>query len=296
MAMIKSFRVFVDILVGYLLLVPSLIYFFSDQNLTFVPHAIILLTLCLINSLTFHYLTLFIHASAHFNFVRQNKKVNDILSNILIGYIFLLPMSVYRKKHFGHHSLIGELDDPENSYQYDINLKNLFCWTCLVFPMRKMLSLYKSKKSSGKFTLSAFADRAISMFVFTSFHITMIFNSLGELEKYLFLIFIPQIMLLPMWNWLRTAAEHQPSEATDGKFVLRRFKFDFFGFFLGAAGFRYHDVHHTNPTIHYLDLSKNKNVVSAAEQARSYTQTLLKLIKSKNINDTIGLAPKVSDK
>ena len=35
-------------------------------------------------------------------------------------------MSVYRKKHFGHHSLIGELDDPENSYQYEINFKILF--------------------------------------------------------------------------------------------------------------------------------------------------------------------------
>lgn len=279
--MFKSVRVFVDILVGYLLLVPSLIYIFSDQNLTFASHAIFLLTFCLLNSLTFHYLTLFIHASAHFNFVRQNKKVNDILSNILIGYIFLLPMSVYREKHFSHHSLIGELDDPENSYQYDINLKNLLCWTCLVFPLKKILTLYKSKKNSRKITLNSFADRVLSILIFSSFHIAMIFNSLGELEKYLFLIFIPQIMLLPMWNWLRTVAEHQPSKDIDGRFVLRRFKLDFFGFFLGAAGFRYHDVHHTNPTIHYLDLSKNNNVVTAPKESRSYIQILLKLINKK---------------
>lgn len=294
--MIKSIRVFVDILMGYLLLAPSLIYLFSDQNLTFVPHMILLVTFCLVNSLTFHYLTLFIHASAHFNFVRQNKKVNDILSNILIGYIFLLPMSVYRKKHFGHHSLIGELDDPENSYQYKINFKNFICWTCLVFPARKMLTLYNRKKSSDKFKLSSFADRILSIGVFTFFHAIMILNSLGGIEKYFFLIFIPQIMLLPMWNWLRTAAEHQPSQSTEGKFVLRRFKFDFFGFFLGAAGFRYHDVHHKNPTIHYLDLSKNKNIVSAPLEASSYTQTLLKLINRRNVYAPLSPAQEVSDK
>ena len=187
--MIRTIRVFVDIFIGYLLLVPSFLYLFLDANLTLVPHILFLFTFCFVNSLIFHYLTLFIHASGHFDLVRRNKKVNDILSNIFLGYIFLLPMSAYRKKHFGHHILIGELNDPDNSYQYAINLKNLLCWTCMVFPMRKMLVLYKNKKGSDNFTFGMFADRALSIFVFTSFHAVMLLNSLDNPEKYLFLIY-----------------------------------------------------------------------------------------------------------
>ena len=84
----KTYRVFFDIFIGYFLLFPNLIVFTSSfLTLGFYKYFFLIL-LSIWNGVVFHYLTLFIHAGAHFNIYPQNRKINDILSNVFLGYFF----------------------------------------------------------------------------------------------------------------------------------------------------------------------------------------------------------------
>ena len=93
----KTYRVFFDIFIGYFLLFPNLIVFTSSfLTLGFYKYFFLIL-LSIWNGVVFHYSTLFIHAGAHFNIYPQNRKINDILSNVFLGYFFLMPMKLQEK-------------------------------------------------------------------------------------------------------------------------------------------------------------------------------------------------------
>ena len=113
----KQLRVIFDIFIGYCLIALSFTFaYLFNEVIGQVSYFLGLTIFCVLNSLAFHYLTLFIHAGAHFNVFPKNRKINDILINMFVGYFFLQPMSIYRKKHFAHHRLVGQMSDQENSH------------------------------------------------------------------------------------------------------------------------------------------------------------------------------------
>ena len=188
-----------------------------------------------------------------------------------------MPMKSYRKKHFQHHKHIGTEKDPENSYKYDLTALNFLKWFCFYYPLRKLFLMYFSEK---KDVLSFDFNLITSIFVFFLIHISMFiyFLNASLIELYIILIFIPHVMILPVINWLRTSLEHSPVESSQKNFSLRNFDGSNFllSFLFGAAGFKFHDIHHINPGIHYLDLGDYKNKFKL-DESNNYLSTIRKI-------------------
>jgi fatty acid desaturase len=277
-------RVLIDVIFGYVLLIPNIIIFYLHQDFLLVAS----LALFIWNALVFHYLTLFIHAGAHYEFDRGNKSRNDLLSNVFIGYPFLLSVEAYRRKHFLHHKNLGSDDDPENSYKYEVNLRNFLSHFFFLIPISKVLKSYFAREMEGAKLLGEPAHKSFfyAIFIFGGIHgaLLFIYGSYGRLQEYFLTIFIPLFMMLPVLGWIRTCAEHRGyCHKLDKDVVCRNFRNDFLGFFLGAAGFRNHALHHASPGTEYFKLQMLSNQDVENELVRdSYLIVILRLIFSGN--------------
>jgi fatty acid desaturase len=58
-----------------------------------------------------------IHEGAHYN-LWPTRRVNDVLTDVLAGVWFLMPVSVYRATHFAHHAKADFFvpDDPDTEF------------------------------------------------------------------------------------------------------------------------------------------------------------------------------------
>jgi fatty acid desaturase len=71
----------------------------------------------------FNWLNVQVHEGSHF-LLSRNKKLNDFISNFLIGSLGLQSVDEYRKSHYIHHAhLNDELDPDKYFYQERINTK-----------------------------------------------------------------------------------------------------------------------------------------------------------------------------
>src|SRR5262245_8830256 len=64
---------------------------------------------------TIHFINCFFHEAAHYN-VLPNRRLNDVVTDVLMGWLFGSSISLYRRIHWQHHRALGTTMDSENSY------------------------------------------------------------------------------------------------------------------------------------------------------------------------------------
>ena len=64
-----------------------------------------------------HALFILFHDAVHYN-VARNRRLNDALTNLLIGVPQLVPVQLYRRLHLAHHARLGTPADPERLLLY----------------------------------------------------------------------------------------------------------------------------------------------------------------------------------
>lgn len=64
-----------------------------------------------------HALFILFHDGVHYN-VARSKRLNDLVTNGLIGLLQLVPVQLYRRLHLAHHARLGREDDPERLLLY----------------------------------------------------------------------------------------------------------------------------------------------------------------------------------
>jgi len=64
---------------------------------------------------TIAYILLFFHEAAHYNLTRS-RPLNDVLANLLIGWLVGQDIAAYRTVHFDHHRHLGTPRDTEPTY------------------------------------------------------------------------------------------------------------------------------------------------------------------------------------
>jgi fatty acid desaturase len=64
-----------------------------------------------------HALFILFHDAVHYN-VARDKRLNDLITNALIGLPQLVPVQLYRRLHLAHHARLGREDDPERLLLY----------------------------------------------------------------------------------------------------------------------------------------------------------------------------------
>jgi fatty acid desaturase len=170
------------------------------------------------------------------------------------------------------------------SYIYQLNLKNFFLHFFFVIPLCKVFKSYLASeiggvKLSGKPSYISFI-LAVLIFLIAQIFLAMVYFSNNLLLVYFVTIFIPLFMMTPCLSWIRTCAEHRSfTYQSNSDVVCRNFKKNFLGFFLGAAGFRNHGLHHASPGLEYIKLDeKNLGIDSSNPPRDSYSSVIFRLI------------------
>ena len=251
-----------EMLLGYFLLFTLILITFTDwyANVNFSLKLILQLFISVFIGLTFHYIYQFMHAAGHYE-LSKNRVVNDILGNVMIGYIFLTPMEKYRTKHFLHHKLLGSKSDPEGIYHDKFNFREFINYLFLVRVLSKLHQIFSLnfEKTNLPIGLGALGSIARDVILFSTYHLAILYLFLhfSSIGNYVISWLIPFVSFFPAISYLRTILEHK--SFSDENCVSRNFKFDLLGFFLGDAGFRYHYWHHQNMNIHYTNLKEYAN-------------------------------------
>lgn len=80
-----------------------------------------------------HALFILYHDAVHY-LVARNKRVNDAITNAIIGVPQLVPVQLYRRLHLAHHARLGTEADPERLLLYRDQP-----WQYRPLPMRMLL-------------------------------------------------------------------------------------------------------------------------------------------------------------
>jgi fatty acid desaturase len=202
-----------------------------------------------------HYIVLFQHEAAHGNLAAR-RSTNDVLANVLIGFLIGEEIDAYRRVHLDHHRYLGEPNDTEHSY---------------FTPLRRGLL----ESLTGRRVLNVLGERAamqgagrtrrahVVMLVAALVALTIGITSLLLGEPALAVAwFLALVIFLPSFIVVRQVLEHRSLDAdpaVDYAVVAHGATNRLFGdgplaSTLGAAGFNRHLLHHWDPGVSYTRL------------------------------------------
>ena len=234
------------------------------------------------------YLTFF-HEAAHFNFYPNNKRLNDILSNIFLSPFIGMSVQSYRKTHWEHHKNLGTIDDTEITYFEPLEFRKIIDILSLKYLFQTVLRYNKNFKKKN---LEGFN---FYFFIFLFFNISLvliayIFNAYFFIFSWIFIY----LYGIPLTEKIRQTLEHRDFNADSNKNykeinhgpVNRLFGKDFFSRFFGAAGFNRHLLHHYDPTLSYTNFDEVENFFlesnlknNIADSKTTYLKCFLKMLK-----------------
>jgi fatty acid desaturase len=233
----------------------------------------LLLTLLLLR------VTSFLHEAAHFNLFRDRQR-NDLFGNVLAGLFFATSVDGYRTTHVWHHKDLGEALDPESSYVDEFD----WLWVASVLSGRASAKIVARRRQILERHLTvqdldAYRVRTRNfLIVSASCHAATIVVLAAVAPVALLAWCLAAYVGVPGLGILRNILEHKHSalpsmeevEAWErhlsnesrrritGTHVPKRVTTRNFPGFLsgliGPVGFRYHLLHHFDPSVSYRRL------------------------------------------
>jgi fatty acid desaturase len=288
----KYLIVFRDIFIGYFILFFSFFSFLLiEYNYNSIFVYFVLPPFAVVIGFFIAYLQLFIHEAAHFN-IHPKKKINDLLSNIFLGWFTGVYIQDYRIVHWEHHKKLGLVSDTENSYFNSLNFKFLL----KTFFGLHILDVLKNR---NKIVNKHDTNLHFSSKIYFLFSLLLNISLLILLVKFNFFLsallwFVSIIVFFPFFASIRQLLEHRDISASSftNYFQVnhgqtnRLFKQSFFAFFFGGAGFRNHLLHHLDMNISYTRLDeillflKKSNISSKINlNCFTYSSVFFKLLR-----------------
>lgn len=252
------------IFIGYAVLVLTVVgVVFSQQNFPLLFWGVIPFASILIGY-TVSALHLFMHEASHYNFA-INKKKNDLLSNVFIGFLIGMETNYYRSVHFVHHRLIGTAADTEKSY-FEGMTRTFFFETLTGVRLLKVIA-HRAKNIKSNYGEQN-GKRIITKnnFVFIA---AILLHCLLVISLLCFAYWqaatawvIGMGIMFPFFAMFRQTLEHRTPEAkaeidysiVDQGASHRMFGEGIVASTMGAAGFNFHLIHHWDPSIPYTRL------------------------------------------
>ena len=255
------FRPLIDVLLSYIVFYGILIIFLlGSKSLALFVVGVILL------SLAVHRIGLFVHAASHHEFHRKNP-ASDLLYIVYCGWFLGVDIKSYRQIHSLHHLNHGTPKvDPEDSYS-----NGLFFAGIPKAMLRLPITRDKPELIASPVTWKIAPQKFTCIFThIISLYICFMLASYYGLAIYFISVFFGCQAVV----YLRNCLEHTPG--TDNKPISRNFKEGFLSFFLGAAGFAKHGLHHQMPGKRYwmLPSCSSPTTYAAAfrEASKHYAQ------------------------
>ena len=230
--------------------------------LAVTPWVVALFLLAPLMGLGIHRISLFLHEGAHY-LVAPKKKINDLLTNLFIGQFLLIDVRRYRKVHFLHHRHIGTAEDPENSYHQPLNWKFLFAGMFGISVLRVLRTRGESRADTSKL------NYLLVPFVGSLFYLALFLMVAIQQNWKFFAVFVAGLAIFfPLSASVRQNLEHRPVSTGASAImtpITRIFKRGAMSWFLGAAGFRLHLLHHWDPGISYTRLDEMYRYLAETE-------------------------------
>ncbi len=210
-----------------------------------------------------HALLIIMHDASHYRLV-PNRRLNDLLSNLLIAYPMLIRTDAYRQNHLMHHSHTNTDDDPDwirkadnpewkfpkTRFQIARMLLNDLLGGGFINSLIAIYDLGMAKKTNASFVdrVGQYSFLAVSMAI-------AIANGFGLT---LFLLwYLPSFTFLPAILRIRSIAEHFGVENVHDLNASRNYHCNVIEQTIFAPhNVDYHLDHHLFPSVPFYNLQK----------------------------------------
>lgn len=284
-------RVWRDIALGYFFLMAfPLAGSFLPQTTWWLAPVEILVG-GFLTGFTLAYLASFLHEAGHFN-LHADKKKNDRLSNIFLGWLFGVSIKAYRRIHWQHHLELGTPADTETSY-FNALTPGFFLESFTGIHLLKVMA----KKSGNELLTPSMKRSSLQLLAAGGLlHLAIV---TGLLLLHLWVtaaIWIAAMLIFfPFFATIRQLLEHRSelaektidyTQQPHGR-LSRIFASDGFSRLFGSAGFNKHMIHHWDPNISYTRLDEIEEFLLQCDSTRTlvesshttYFKTLRKLLR-----------------
>jgi len=207
------------------------------------------------------------HDAVHYN-VARDRRLNDLLTNLVIGVPQLVPVQLYRRLHLAHHARLGTDADPERLLLYrdqpwQYRPLGLFALTrqllgdlLLLNNVRTLVHFQRELRDPrSKLALppaKTFAEFWLTVALWLGAYIAWLVVDLDSALAFALLWFVPLLSLTQSIQKVRSFAEHGPMQGPDLTYSWRP----------GLLGrltlwpyhINYHREHHDRPRVPWYRL------------------------------------------
>ncbi len=246
----------------FLLWVPFTIIYLNREEVSLPIFIVLSGFSMIISSRSLRALECFVHEGSHYNHLRKNKVLNDILTNILSSYIVFSTVETYRESHSKHHKYLGSKLDPDYIRHdllelYGLNRSNKKKY--LIHLITRIHKYVPSWWAAIGTNITIFSIAAFWHIIFLLCSMVLLSPKLGISDIILIWsvsFLAPFIFILPILRFIGESNEHDYLEY--GEIIVKTFantghvnKMIFHPHNDG-----YHTLHHVLPSIPFYNLSK----------------------------------------
>lgn len=214
-----------------------------------------------------HALFILYHDAVHVN-VARDRRLNDLITNLLIGVPQLVPVEVYRRLHLAHHARLGTEADPERILLYrdqPWDYRPLGLWA-LTRQLAGDLFMVNNLRTLKHFSrelrdphsvlalppLRMFPELWVIVALFTGLAVAGLVVDAEIFARFALLWFVPLVTLTQAIQKVRSFVEHAPMDAPKLTYSWRP---GWFGrFVLWPYHINYHREHHVHPRVPWYRL------------------------------------------
>lgn len=210
-----------------------------------------------------HALATLFHDAAHYRIVR-NKKWNDIVGDVFLGWPILVTVAGYRKTHFAHHRLVNTENDPDwaikqgdPDYEFPKSKREIvFTWSQYFLGVSSV-KFFKGifKRFSGNAKVSQLVKIARLSFYIIIIGSSIYFKFWPALLAYWI---VPYLTSFLFCLYVRSVAEHFGGMEYDHVLTQSRTVYPNWWerLLIAQNNINYHLDHHLYPSVPFYNLPK----------------------------------------
>lgn len=216
-----------------------------------------------------HALGVLMHEGVHYR-ITSSRRLNDFLSDWLVGYPILCPTAGYRSFHLEHHRLLDTPNDPERITMDEFPSEWSFPMRCLQFVwllVRDMSGLWPKPLIVLAQLIWNIPRKDVLHHArnIAALHSVLLISAIvaGQLWTYLLLWLLPLVTVFPACFRIRTVAEHSAVDLHRDRYTRQQVDVlnstrstiyhtvlgRFFGWLVTPHSINYHIEHHLYPTV-----------------------------------------------
>jgi len=268
--------------VAYVLLAHALLVAWFWLGYRFLPFAVYVplsLVVCIVHQRA---MSEWIHEGAHLNLI-PSRRWNDLVTNLLAGLWFALPVGVYRDIHFQHHRkhTFFVPDDPDTRF-LDVESRSAF-WRALLSDLTGVTMIRQFLRFQQKDLVPAAERRSRVLTAIVPVAVIVGAFAIGRLDAAL-LYYAALATLYPLLNRLRTYAQHVTLDSEgrshfDGSTTSRTIEGGLADRIVNTSPrLMYHHEHHAYPHLPYRAL--DRLVVRTDDDVNRYVRSRWRVLRA----------------